>query len=112
MNNNLHENFQSACKVHHSNETVMEKVQDDILHATDSNKAVVLLMLDLSATFDTVSHEIQLDRLSQHKCCLLQGLYKNGSYINNNNNNLNIFMQDCCFSFRKKTAINAGPVKN
>ena len=28
---------------------------------------------------------------------------------NNNNNNLNIFMQDCCFSFRKKTAINAGP---
>ena len=31
---------------------------------------------------------------------------------NNNNNNLNIFMQDCCFSFRKKTAINAGPVKN
>ena len=81
MNNNLHENFQSACKVHYSNETVMEKVQDDILHATDSNKAVVLLMLDLSAAFDTVSHEIQLDRLSQHKCCLLQGLYKNGSYI-------------------------------
>ena len=67
MNNNLHENFQSACKVHHSNETVMAKVQDDILHATDSNKAVVLLMLDLSAAFDTVSHEILLDRLSQHK---------------------------------------------
>ena len=21
-------------------------------------------------------------------------------------------MQDCCFSFKKKTAINAGPVKN
>ena len=31
---------------------------------------------------------------------------------NNNNNNLNIFMQDCYFSFKKKTAINAGPVKN
>ena len=31
---------------------------------------------------------------------------------NNNNNNSNIFMQDCCFSFKKKTAINAGPVKN
>ena len=67
MNNNLHENFQSACKVHHSNETVMAKVQDDILHATDSSKAVVLFMLDLSAAFDTVSHEILLDRLSQHK---------------------------------------------
>ena len=65
MNNNLHENFQSAYKVHHSTETVMLKVQDDILHAIDSNKAVVLLTLDLSATFDTVSHEILLDRLSQ-----------------------------------------------
>ena len=67
MNNNLHENFQSACKVHHSNEIVMAKVQDDILHATDSNKAVVLLTLDLSAAFDTMSHEIPLDRLSQRK---------------------------------------------
>ena len=57
MNNNLHENFQSAYKVHHSTETVMVKVQDDILHAIDCNKAVVLLMLDLSAAFDTVSHE-------------------------------------------------------
>ena len=32
---------------------------------------------------------------------------------NNNNNNTNIFMQDSCFSFKKKKkAINAGPVKN
>ena len=58
MNDNLHENFQSAYKVHHSTETVMVKVQDDILHAIDGNKAVALLMLDLSAAFDTVSHEI------------------------------------------------------
>ena len=42
----------------------MVKVQDDILHAIDGNEAVVL-MLDLSAAFDTMSHEILLDRLSQ-----------------------------------------------
>ena len=64
MNKNLHENFQSAYKVHHSTETVMVRVQDDTLHAIDGNKAVVLLILDLSATFDTVSHEILPDRLS------------------------------------------------
>lgn len=29
---------------------------------------------------------------------------------NDTNNNLNIFIQDCCFSLGKKTAINAGPV--
>ena len=65
MNNNLHENFQSPYKVHHSTETVMVKVQDDILHVINGNIAVVLLMLNLSASFDTVSHEILLDRLSQ-----------------------------------------------
>ena len=65
MTNNLHEDFQSAYKVHHSTETAMVKVQDDILRAIDGNEALVLLMLDLSAAFDTVSHETLLDRLSQ-----------------------------------------------
>jgi len=70
--NNLHETFQSAYKVHNSTETVMVKVQDDILHAIDSNRnaiqynrAVVLLTLDLSAAFDTVSSEILLNKFSQ-----------------------------------------------
>ena len=35
MTNNLHEDFQSAYKVHHSTETVMVKVQDDIARAID-----------------------------------------------------------------------------
>ena len=37
--------------------------------------------------------------------------HDNNNNNNNNNNNLNILMQDCCISFKKKTAINAGPVK-
>ena len=41
------------------------KVQDDILDAINSNRAVVLLTLDLSAAFDTMSHEILLNRLSK-----------------------------------------------
>ena len=65
MNSKLHENFQSAYKVHHSTETVMVKGQDDVLHAIDGNEAVVLLMLDLSVAFDTVPHDILLDRLSR-----------------------------------------------
>ena len=58
MNNNLHDNFQSAYKVHHSTETAMVRVKDDTLHAIDGNKAVLLLILDLSGAFDTVSQEI------------------------------------------------------
>ena len=49
--NNL-ELYQSAYKKHHSTETALLKVQDDILRAIDNNCCVILLLLDLSAAFD------------------------------------------------------------
>ena len=63
--NNLSELYQSAYKKHHCTETALIKVQDDILRAIDNNCCVTLLLLDLSAAFDTVDHRILLDRLSE-----------------------------------------------
>ena len=63
--NNLGELYQSAYKKHHSTETALLKVQDDILRAIDNSCCVILLLLDLSAIFDTVDHCILLDRLSE-----------------------------------------------
>ena len=60
----LDEMYQSAFKVLHSIETVLLKVQNDILRAVDDNKSVILLLLDLSSAFDTVDHLILLSRLS------------------------------------------------
>ena len=64
QNNNLFEPFQSAYKQFHSCETALVRVQNDILRAVDNNCCVVLLLLDLSAAFDTVDHTILLNRMS------------------------------------------------
>ena len=62
--NVLDEPMQSAFKNHHSTETALTKVQNDILQAIDNQNSVILLLLDLSAAFDTIDHEILLSRVS------------------------------------------------
>ena len=54
---------QSAYQKHHSTETALLRVQNDILQAIDRKKCVMLLLLDLSVAFDTIDHEILLQRL-------------------------------------------------
>ena len=61
--NNLQEALQSAYKRLHSTETALLKVQDHILRNLDQGKGVVLLLLDLSAAFDTVDHGLLLKTL-------------------------------------------------
>lgn len=62
--NNLHESNQSAYKIHHSTETALLKIQNDILMSIDQNQSVILIFLDMSAAFDTVNHVTLLTRLS------------------------------------------------
>ena len=64
MTNHLDETFQSAYKEFHSTETALLRVHNDILCSLDQNKSVILLLLDLSAAFDTVDHAILISRLS------------------------------------------------
>ena len=59
----LMEKFQSAYKAGHSTETALLRVKNDLLMAVDGRKAVVLVLLDLSAAFDTVDHVIMCRRL-------------------------------------------------
>jgi hypothetical protein len=62
-NNNLHDNNQSAYKKYHSTETLLLKIHNDIITSLDQGKIIMLVMLDLSAAFDTIDHKILTDRL-------------------------------------------------
>ena len=62
--NNLSNPFQSAYWAGHSTETVLLRIVNDILSALDNDNISVLLLLDLSAAFDTIDHQILLSRLN------------------------------------------------
>ena len=62
--NNLSEVMQSAYKEGHNTETALLRVKNDIVMALEGKKVVLLVLLDLSAAFDTVDHTNLLNRLS------------------------------------------------
>ena len=58
----LMEEKQSAYRKFHSTETALLKVKTDIIKTMDNQEITCLILLDLSAAFDTVDHTILLDR--------------------------------------------------
>ena len=56
-------NCQSAYKRNHSMETAVWKIVSDVLSAAVKGEVTLLGMLDMSAAFDTVDHDILLERL-------------------------------------------------
>ena len=59
----LFQPLQPAYKARHSCETALIHVQNNILRAMDQGKVGILLLLDMSAAFETVDHRTLLDRL-------------------------------------------------
>ncbi len=59
----LFPDFQSAYRKDHSCETALLRVVNDLLLSVDDHMDVVLVLLDLSAAFDTIDHDILIQRL-------------------------------------------------
>ena len=59
----MHETLHSAYKAFHSTESPLLRVHNDLLTAMDRKQWSYLVLLDLSAAFDTVDHELLLHRL-------------------------------------------------
>ena len=60
---NLHAEHQSGYRSNHSCETATLTIYNDLLCLSDVKNKVVLLLLDLSAAFDTVNHQTLLSKL-------------------------------------------------
>jgi hypothetical protein len=62
----LHDDLQSAYRQGCSTETALIKIKSDIDSILDQGDDVLLVLLDLSAAFDTIDHTILLHRLQHY----------------------------------------------
>ena len=69
--NKLNDPKQSAYKKFHSTETLLLKIHDCVMKNMAKGEITMLVLLDLSAAFDTIDHNILLNRLE--KRCKVEG---------------------------------------
>ncbi|XP_060603432.1 angiopoietin-2-like [Ruditapes philippinarum] len=65
---NLLPKNQSAYRRHHSCETALLRLVNDLLDGMEKQEVTALIAIDLSAAFDTVDHDILLDVLQSVRC--------------------------------------------
>ena len=58
----MYDPMKSAYKLVHSTETDPVKINYDMLSILDAGKCTVLVYLDLSEAFDTINHNVLLNR--------------------------------------------------
>ena len=82
--------FQSAVRQFHSTETALLRIQNDLLLAINKQKVSALVLLDLSAAFDTIDHKILLSRLSSFYGLSSTALNLIASYLLNRTQSVSI----------------------
>ena len=82
--------FQSAYRQFHSTETALIRIQNDLLLSSNAQKVSALVLLDLSAAFDTIDHQILITRLSSFYGVTGSALNLLSSYLLNRTQSISI----------------------
>lgn len=77
----LHSKYQSAYRRFHSCETALVQVVDDIQQMISNKQHVSLVLLDSSSAFDTVDHDLMLQRLEKQFSISCDALTMIKSYL-------------------------------
>ena len=81
--NNLYAFYQSAYRKHYSCESALTKLTDDLQKINNSGDDSVLVLLDCSSAFDTVDHQILLQKLEDDYMIKDNALKLIRSYLQN-----------------------------
>ena len=81
LDNNLYPLKQSEYRRHHSTETFLIKIFNDICCDLDDGRNALSVLLNLSSASDTVDHEILLQRLQTRFGCTFKVLKWLRSYL-------------------------------
>ena len=81
--NSYLDKYQSAYRPGFSTETALLKVINDSLISLNSGNLVLLILLDLSAAFDTINHKLLLDKLQSASGIKDSALQWFSSYLSN-----------------------------
>jgi hypothetical protein len=57
---------QSDYRQNYSTETALLSLRDNLLRAADDGNGAAIVLLDSSAAFNTIDHDVLLDRLNGH----------------------------------------------
>ena len=82
-NNSVFPEIQSSYRKGHSTETALLRVDNDILMKLNSQEVTLIVLLDLSAAFDTVNHDILIKRLHEELGIADSALRWSGPYLYN-----------------------------
>ena len=67
--NGIYGVYQSAYRPQHSAESALLRIHNDVALSIDSRRSVLLVLLDLTAAFDTTDHTILMRRLRGYGLC-------------------------------------------